>query len=169
MREDITDEDINRLNDVRKRIWKGGYAGFLLGGVWGLGNCVLYKVVQSKAVEYFPEHPVIKTMPRLQNKHLVMWSLVAGATGMFIGAGMQGMRGNESLRDIYERKTSDNNKDEHQEMMRRIRHRPDAPEYHVAKASAESHSRREDAIRAKRQQDEAERDGTSKSGAFKPW
>lgn len=114
MREDITDEDLDRLNDVRKRIWTGGYAGFILGGVWGLGNCVLYKVVQSKAVKYFPEHPVIKTMPRLQNKHLVMWSLVAGATGMFLGAGMQGMRGNESLRDIYERNTSDEGKDEHQ-------------------------------------------------------
>lgn len=114
MREDITDEDIDRLNNVRKRIWTGGYAGFLLGGVWGLGNCVLYKVVRSKAVEYFPEHPVIKTMPRLQNKHLVMWSLVAGAAGMFMGAGMQGMRGNESLRDIYERNTLDKGKDEHQ-------------------------------------------------------
>lgn len=56
-----------------------------------------------------------------------------------------------------------------QEILRRVRHHPDAPEFHVAKASADSHSRREHAIRAKRQQDEAERDGASKSGAFKPW
>lgn len=130
MREDITDKDIDRLNNVRKRIWTGGYAGFLLGGVWGLGNCVLYKVVRSKAAEYFPEHPAIKTMPRLQNKHLVMWSLVAGATGMFMGAGMQGMRGNESLRDIYERKTLDKDKDEHQ-----VSHGRDVPGVNEASLS----------------------------------
>lgn len=45
----------------------------------------------------------------------------------------------------------------------------EAPEYHVAKASADSHTRRMEAIKAKRAQDKAERDGTSKKGAFKAW
>lgn len=34
-----------------------------------------------------------------------MWSLVVGATGMFLGAGMGGIRANEDLRDIYDRRT----------------------------------------------------------------
>lgn len=103
----LTDDDLDRLNDVRKQTWKGGYAGFAVGGVWGLGNCFLFKRVQQKAVEQFPDHPVIKALPRLQNKHFVMWTLVAGATGMFMGAAIEGMRGSESLRDIYERRAKE--------------------------------------------------------------
>lgn len=61
--------------------------------------------LQAKAVQYFPRHPAIKSLPVLQNKHFVMWSLVAAATGMFMGAGMGGIKGNEDLRDIYDRRT----------------------------------------------------------------
>lgn len=67
--------------------------------------CVVSQGLQAKAVEYFPKHPAIKSLPVLQNKHFVMWSLVAAATGMFMGAGMGGIRGNEDLRDIYDRRT----------------------------------------------------------------
>lgn len=65
----------------------------------------IVQALQAKAVQHFPKHPAIKSLPVLQNKHFVMWSLVAGATGMFIGAGMGGIRGNEQLRDIYDRRT----------------------------------------------------------------
>lgn len=64
-----------------------------------------FQALQAKAVKHFPKHPAIKSLPVLQNKHFVMWSLVAGATGMFLGAGMGGIRGNEQLRDIYDRRT----------------------------------------------------------------
>lgn len=106
-RQDLTDEEIHRLENVRKQTWKGGYAGFVIGGAWGLGNCFLFKMIQRKAVEQFPEHPMIKALPRLQNKHFVMWTLVAGATGMFMGAAIEGMRGSESLRDIYDRRANE--------------------------------------------------------------
>lgn len=43
MREDLSDEDVNRLDNVRKQIWAAGYTGFFLGGAWGLGNCIIYK------------------------------------------------------------------------------------------------------------------------------
>lgn len=43
MREDLTDEDMNRLDNVRKQIWAAGYTGFFIGGAWGLGNCIIYK------------------------------------------------------------------------------------------------------------------------------
>lgn len=50
MREDLSDEDVNRLNDVRKQIWAAGYTGFFLGGAWGLANCVIYKVSQQRSM-----------------------------------------------------------------------------------------------------------------------
>lgn len=43
MREDLSDEDVKRLDSVRKQIWAGGYTGFFIGGAWGLANCVIYK------------------------------------------------------------------------------------------------------------------------------
>lgn len=44
------------------------------------------------------------------------------------------------------------------------------PEYHVARANADSHSRRSEAINAKRRQDRGEGDGPSKGGGgFKAW
>lgn len=43
MREDLSDEDMNRLDGVRKQIWAAGYSGFFLGGAWGLGNCIIYR------------------------------------------------------------------------------------------------------------------------------
>lgn len=61
--------------------------------------------MQAKAVEKFPKHQVIKSLPVLQNKHFVMWSLVVAATGMFMGAGMGTIKGKEGLRDIYDRRT----------------------------------------------------------------
>lgn len=45
----------------------------------------------------------------------------------------------------------------------------DAPEHYVAKASEDSHARRMAAIRAKREHDKQERDGSSSSGKFKAW
>lgn len=65
----------------------------------------IHQALQAKAAQHFPKHPAIKSLPVLQNKHLVMWSLVSGAVGMFIGAGMGGIKGNEQLRDIYDRRT----------------------------------------------------------------
>lgn len=43
MREDLSDEDVNRLDNVRKQIWAAGYSGFFIGGATGLGNCIVYK------------------------------------------------------------------------------------------------------------------------------
>ncbi|CAM9512677.1 unnamed protein product [Ectocarpus fasciculatus] len=171
MREDLSDEDVNRLDNVRKQIWAAGYTGFFFGGTWGLANCVFYKALQAKAVEHFPKQSAIKSLPVLQKKHYVMYTLVAGATGMFLGAGMGGIRGNEDLRDIYDRRTG-GGLTEQQDTPALPSHLPrDAPERHVAKASADSHARRMEAIRLKREQDKAERDGTSKSGKgkFKAW
>eukprot|EP00752_Nemacystus_decipiens_P005615 g5081.t1 len=169
MRDDLSDQDVNRLNSVRKQIWAAGYTGFFIGGAWGLANCIIYKGLQSKAAEKFPKHPAIKSLPVLQNKHLVMWSLVAAATGMFMGAGMGGIKGNEDLRDIYDRRTGGSLTEQQESLSLPPNLSRDAPEYHVARASADSHSRRMEAIRAKRAQDKAERDGTSKKGAFKAW
>lgn len=104
MRDDLTDEELDRLDGVRKQIWRGGYAGFVVGGVWGLGNCALYSFIRTKAAQRFPNHATINAMPRLQNKHFVMWSLVAGAMGMFMGAGIEGARGRDSLQDIYDKR-----------------------------------------------------------------
>lgn len=67
--------------------------------------CFCQQGLQAKAIEKFPKHQAVKSLPVLQNKHLVMWSLVAAATGMFMGAGMGGIKGNEDLRDIYDRRT----------------------------------------------------------------
>lgn len=106
-RHDLTDEELHRLENVRKQTWKGGYAGFVIGSAWGLGNCFLFKTIQRRAVKQFPEHPMIKALPSLQNKHFVMWTLVAGASGMFLGAVVEGMRGSESLRDIYDRRANE--------------------------------------------------------------
>lgn len=39
----MSDEDVTRLNSVRKQIWAAGYTGFFIGAAWGLGNCVIYK------------------------------------------------------------------------------------------------------------------------------
>lgn len=64
-----------------------------------------HQALQAKAVEHFPKQSAIKSLPVLQNKHYVMYTLVAGATGMFLGASMGGIRGNEDLRDIYDRRT----------------------------------------------------------------
>lgn len=66
---------------------------------------ISYQGLQAKAVEKFPKHQAIKSLPVLQNKHFVMCSLVAAAMGMFMGAGMGGIKGNEDLRDIYDRRT----------------------------------------------------------------
>lgn len=107
MREGLTDQDINRLNDARNRIWHAGYAGFALGGVWGLANCAFYKVVQGQALQHFPHIPYIKSLPRFQNKHFMMWTLVAGACGMFMGASAEGVRSTVSLQDIRNRKTDE--------------------------------------------------------------
>ncbi|CAM9321965.1 unnamed protein product, partial [Ectocarpus sp. 4 AP-2014] len=51
MREDLSDEDVNRLDNVRKQIWAAGYTGFFLGGAWGLANCVIYKVSQQRSMQ----------------------------------------------------------------------------------------------------------------------
>eukprot|EP00903_Cladosiphon_okamuranus_P021691 g19944.t1 len=169
MREDLSDEDVNRLDSVRKQIWAAGYTGFFIGGAWGLGNCVIYKGLQAKAVEKFPKQPAFKSLPVLQNKHFVMWSLVAAATGMFMGAGMAGIKGNEDLRDIYDRRTGGSLTQQQESLSLPPNLPRDAPEYHVAKASADSHRRRMEAIRAKRAQDRAEREGASKKGAFKEY
>lgn len=80
------------------------HIGCCSGFCW-LGPIFIYQGLQAKAVEKFPKHQAIKSLPVLQNKHLVMWSLVAAATGMFVGAGMAGIKGNEDLRDIYDRRT----------------------------------------------------------------
>ncbi|CAM9887044.1 unnamed protein product [Pylaiella littoralis] len=97
-----------------------------------------------------------------------MWSLVVGATGMFLGAGMGGIRANEDLRDIYDRRTG-GGLTEQQERLPLPHDLPrDAPEYHVAKASADSHTRRMEAIKAKRGQDEAE-EASGKKNSFKAW
>lgn len=50
MREDLSDEDVNRLDSVRKQIWVAGYSGFFIGGAWGLANCIIYKA-RSPVVE----------------------------------------------------------------------------------------------------------------------
>lgn len=50
MREDLSDEDVNRLDNVRKQIWAAGYSGFFIGGAVGLGNCIIYKASVYTAV-----------------------------------------------------------------------------------------------------------------------
>ena len=107
MRSGLTDEERERLNGVRKQIWRGGYAGLLGGGILGLGNCAMFNVVQTRLSQQFPKHPVVKTLPKLQNKHFVMWTLVSGAVGMFLGAGVEGTRASESLHDIYEKRANE--------------------------------------------------------------
>ena len=55
-------------------------------------------------------------------------------------------------------------------MVVRTRHSPNEPEYHVAKASADSHQRRRAAIEAAKKLEEAEGRGSSHNGSeFKPW
>ena len=63
MREDLSDEDVNRLDSVRKQIWAAGYTGFFIGGSWGLGNCIIYKAggLHTSQVENVPMHSVENT------------------------------------------------------------------------------------------------------------
>lgn len=50
MREDLSDEDVNRLDSVRKQILAAGFTGFFIGGAWGLGSCIIYKASVNTSV-----------------------------------------------------------------------------------------------------------------------
>lgn len=63
------------------------------------------QALRARVVEYLPKHPAVKSLHALHNKHLVMWSLAAGATGMFLGAAMAGIRANEEFPELNTRRT----------------------------------------------------------------
>lgn len=107
MREDLSEEEVERVNNVRKQIWKGGYLGFAVGGLSAMCGCLISNHVRKRLIERYPQFPVMKTVPYLQKRHIMMGSLVWGAANMFASAGMEGVRGSESLRDIYEKRAHD--------------------------------------------------------------
>uniref|UniRef100_A0A7S2KDW0 Uncharacterized protein n=1 Tax=Leptocylindrus danicus TaxID=163516 RepID=A0A7S2KDW0_9STRA len=91
----LTDEDMQRLNDVRREMWVNGAKGMVFGSVGGITGLSLFDMFEQKKKGRSLTLPPRFTYGR-NNAFLAV--MLGGVVGSYLSARLTGIR---SVRDLY--------------------------------------------------------------------
>ncbi|KAG5180747.1 hypothetical protein JKP88DRAFT_66468 [Tribonema minus] len=135
----LSDEDVARLNDVRKQVWKGGALGLVNGSVLGF-------IASRLGARYSPALRKLST-----TNYTMLCVMASGALGSFLGATVSGKKSVVYIGDIFTRGATDQVKTEYQEKAVEAGGGWRAQQQNMEDAMRESHARRMRALELHRQ------------------
>lgn len=100
LRGDLSQEDLDRVNALRRQMWGRGAQAFGLGGFLGGYGC--WSLMRFQQLH--PSHALAKALPKLSGKHVVMWTLVDAVLLSYVAVAYAGKKGAVAVRGEFERK-----------------------------------------------------------------
>lgn len=107
LRRDLPQEDIDRVNGLRRQMWNRGAQAFGVGGL--LGGYGSWSLMQLQRVH--PSHFVSRALPKLSGKHVVMWTMLDAVLLSYVAVTYEGKRGAAAVRGEYEKKQREASQD----------------------------------------------------------
>lgn len=98
LRADLSKEDVERVNGLRRQMWTRGAQGFGLGGLLGGYGCWSLMRLQHN----YPSHSVARVLPKITGKHVLMWALLDAVTLSYFAVTYEGMKGAAAVRTKFE-------------------------------------------------------------------
>jgi hypothetical protein len=104
----LSKESLQRMGEVRKRLWYGGLEGLVYGTLFGLSSSLV-------VMRYYPHIITKSKLTRtVKLNYIVFSTLISGSIGSFLGAVVQGKNSFLLFADVFTNTTTSKSSYNHQ-------------------------------------------------------